>query len=80
MPEACFPSSFFPVADRFRDRYVEKVHAGSGRMRELDVVICGLARDVEHVLPSTIAHVETLGAAFRSYAAATLKCPLEYSL
>ena len=36
-------------------------------MSESTAVICGLARDVEHVLPQTIARIERLGAMFADY-------------
>jgi hypothetical protein len=64
---AAFDESQFMPWPAFRDEYYASVARGYDRMRRLRVVIGGLARDIEHVLPQTIARVERLGQFFDDY-------------
>ena len=62
-----FSSGFFPIPERFWEDYQERRRAGLQRMRETDVAIGGLARDIAEIIPQSIARIERLGELFRSY-------------
>ena len=62
-----FPETAFPPPAELRAGYEERVAAGRERMREVSVVICGLARDVCDALPNTVARIERQGEMFRDY-------------
>lgn len=62
-----FSEDDFPVSPEFRTEHRERVSSGKRRMSEMTVVICGLARDVEHILLQTIARIEHLGEMFADY-------------
>jgi hypothetical protein len=62
-----FPESDFPCHEESLEDYLGRIEAGVERMRTTSVVICGLARDVEEVLPATIARIELLGRRFRDF-------------
>jgi hypothetical protein len=62
-----FPDADFPVDPRFESDYLERVATGRKRMSESTAVICGLARDVERILPQTIARIESMGTLFADY-------------
>ena len=56
-----------PVAQEFRTDYHARVAAGRQRMAQTKAVICGLARNVEKILPKSIARIERLGKMFADY-------------
>jgi len=64
---AAFPESRFPTASERREEYRDRVGRGRSAMRDRRVVICGLARNLAHILPTTIARVEWLGRMFGEY-------------
>lgn len=64
---AAFPESRFPAAPDRRAEYRDRVRRGRSVMRDRRVVICGLARDLAEMLPTTIARVERLGRMFADY-------------
>ena len=65
--DSSFPETDFPVAPEFRADYLNRVESGQQRMSQATAVICGLARDVEQILPLTIARIERLGKMFADY-------------
>jgi len=64
---AAFPESRFPTASDRREEYRDRVRRGRSAMRDRRVVICGLARDLAEMLPTTIARIERLGRMFADY-------------
>lgn len=62
-----FSLADIPVAPEFQMEYHEKVSLGRQRMAQTKVVICGLARNVEKILPKSIARIERLGSLFSDY-------------
>jgi hypothetical protein len=68
VPGAFDERRFAPPAEAF-DEYYRQVAQGYERMQGNRVVIAGLARDIEAILPTTIERVERLGGFFRDYRA-----------
>ncbi len=64
---ADFPEDAFSCDVPHLDAYRGRVERGRDRMRGSSVVVCGLCRDVRHVLPRLAARVERLGGMFREY-------------
>lgn len=64
---ADFPEGWYPCKLGNPKHYFERVEKGYERMAEKEVVICGLARDVMHALPRTMARLERLGKQFKNY-------------
>lgn len=62
-----FPEELFAPRATLCEDYRRRVHLGYARMRQQRVVIGGLARDIESVLPLTQARIECLGALFGDY-------------
>lgn len=69
-PEAAladFPEGWYPCNPEIKEQYFEYVEKGYRKMKQQEVIICGLARDVMQALPRTIARIERLGEKFRDY-------------
>ena len=64
---AQFDEWLFAPAEQLREKYWNRVSRGYARMREQRVVIAGLARDIESILPLTVARIECLGTLFGDY-------------
>lgn len=64
---ADFEEGLFPVAQPYKTSYECRVTRGYETMRQRRIVMAGLARNLEHVLPWTIARIERLGRLFRDY-------------
>jgi len=64
-----FPEHQFSISSEDRQWYSNLVARGSHQMARQRVVICGLARNLEHVLPATITRFERLGEMFLDYRA-----------
>jgi hypothetical protein len=62
-----FPEQRFAPGRDVAEQYFDTVASGRAAMRELRVVICGLARNVAPFLPATIARIERLGRMFADY-------------
>lgn len=62
-----FDEQHFPAAPGLSHRHAQRVAAGYDRMRDLSVMLVGLARNVESVLPATMLRLELLGRTFRDY-------------
>lgn len=60
-----FPEELFPAQNQAA--FQKKVAAGYEYMRGMKVVICGLTKDDEPILPLTIARIEKTGCFFRDY-------------
>lgn len=61
---AWFVEEDFPPAPDRAEEYSRFCRRGYARMRQRRVVIAGLCRDVEHILPATILRIEWLAALF----------------
>jgi hypothetical protein len=62
-----FPEAeYLPTGQRLW-KHIEFNKRGRDKMSTTSAVICGLARDVAHILPATIARIEKLGEMFDSY-------------
>lgn len=59
-----FAEGEFPAAPSRAAEYARLCHRGYARMRQQRVVITGLCRDIEHVLPATMLRIERLGGLF----------------
>jgi len=59
-----FDEGVFPVSLRHAGEYLRACNRGYARMRQCRVVITGLCRDIEHLLPATILRFERLSALF----------------
>ncbi len=64
---AQFPESMFLSSSQNQRNYAECVMRGRDIALESNVLICGIARNVEKILPYTLARIETLGSFFQSY-------------
>lgn len=64
---ADFPEGWYPCKTRDKGKYFERVEKGYHQMKQQEVIICGLARDVMQALPRTIAKIERLGEKFIDY-------------
>ncbi len=64
---ADFPEGWYPCKAGHKGRYFEQVEKGYQKMKEQELIICGLARDVMQALPRTIARIERLGGKFKNY-------------
>ena len=64
-----FPEDWFPPAQYLAQEYGKRVRIGRERMAAGRAVFCGIARDVEREIPSALARIELLGAAFADYRA-----------
>jgi hypothetical protein len=62
-----FNESQFSPRPELRDQYDASVAEGYEQMRRSRVVIAGLARDIEYILPQTIERIERLGSLFSDY-------------
>ncbi|HEY0980771.1 glycosyltransferase family 2 protein [Schlesneria sp.] len=62
-----FSLADIPVAQEYLSSYLERVATGRQRMARSRAVICGLARNVEKILPKSIARIERLGTMFADY-------------
>ena len=62
-----FPECMFLCASKHKNEYVENVIRGKDIAAQSNVLICGIARNCEKILPYTIARIERLGSLFRSY-------------
>lgn len=56
-----------PIADGQADEYYSRVSHGQARMSGSTAVICGLARNLESILPVMISRIEKLGEMFSDY-------------
>ncbi|MCP4191246.1 MAG: hypothetical protein GY768_11535 [Planctomycetaceae bacterium] len=63
--ELAGPAFDLPLASRHQ--YLQAVHRGYSLMKSRRVVIAGLARDLEEILPLTIRRIEALGHLFSEY-------------
>ena len=66
-PSEWFDERSFAAPDSLREEYERLVRVGYQRMRDRRVVIAGLARDLESILPLTIRRIEQLGQLFADY-------------
>jgi len=64
---AQFPEARFVPSPERRQQYETDVVLGRSVMAGRRVVICGLARNIEQVLPRTIARTERIGSMFADY-------------
>ena len=64
---ATFNEASWPPDSRYAADYHARVDAGRIRMKDASVVICGLARDIGHLLPCNLEVVERIGAMFGSW-------------
>jgi hypothetical protein len=62
-----FPESMFCCDPCLEDDYRARVSRGRQQMHACSAVLCGLARDVQHSLPSMSVRLERLGAMFADY-------------
>lgn len=63
-PDLDFPEEDFPTAAVRRAEYLRICRRGYARMKQRRVVIAGLCRDVEPILPATILRIERLASLF----------------
>ncbi|MEL6970981.1 MAG: hypothetical protein AAFZ63_04705 [Bacteroidota bacterium] len=64
---ADFPEGWYPCKAGNADTYFQRVADGYRKMKEQDVIICGLARDIIESLPKVMAKIEHLGKLFKTY-------------
>lgn len=64
---AAFPEELYPPARPLVDGYQRRLTRGYNFMREVPVIIAGLARNVSPFLPKTMARIEQLGRLFHDY-------------
>ena len=64
---ADFPEAWYPCIKDNKKDYFDRIHNGYQKMRKHNVIICGLARDVNHSLPKMMARIERLGNYFKDY-------------
>ncbi len=64
---ADFNERAFPCAVEHTQSYYDHLSLGKERMSQSRVIICGLAYNISHCLPNTLARIEKLGAAFQSH-------------
>lgn len=62
-----FSEAEFPIHSGFREEYLARVQVGRERMAQSSVVICGLARNVENILPQTMERIERLASMFADF-------------
>ena len=62
-----FPEAWFPPADYLAQEYRKRLRLGREVMARSRVVFCGLARDIEGVLPSVLARLSLAGEAFTDH-------------
>lgn len=62
-----FPEGHFPPRRERAAAYAQCVRDGYQNMRKLRPVICGLARDIQDILPINITRIERLGKLFGDY-------------
>ncbi len=62
-----FNEAQFPPDEAARVQYLQDVAKGYSVAKQRRVVIAGLARDLAHILPATIARIERLGSLFQDY-------------
>jgi len=70
MPDFCsadFPEDAFPPLPAERTSYRRHCDRGRAAMGQMRVVITGLARNLGHVLPTTIGRIERLGSQFADH-------------
>jgi glycosyltransferase involved in cell wall biosynthesis len=67
MSKADFNEAQFLPSPGMADRYLAIVEAGYERMKDLKIVIGGLARNVASVLPATMDRIERTGKMFKDY-------------
>ena len=65
--DTAFPEYRFEPSEENRAAYEARVRRGYEVLRRNCAVIAGLARNVAHVLPKTIARIERLGSLFADY-------------
>lgn len=61
-----FPESQFLCKENRKD-YINRVILGYELMSSSDVLICGIVRNAEKILPYTLARIERLGSFFKDY-------------
>lgn len=62
-----FPESMFLCSQQNKNDYVAAIVLGKDIAKNSNVLICGIVRNSEKVLPYTIARIEKLGLYFKSY-------------
>jgi hypothetical protein len=62
-----FPEHWFPCPPYLQQEYRKRIALGRSHMASSRVAVCGLARDVERLLPKVIGRIKRVGRLFRDY-------------